>query len=877
VARFTTWLAALRERLSGRGREWRDTEEEIRDHLRRETESNLRAGLSAGEARRRAWLAFGALDAVHEEVREQRRWAWLEDLLSDVAYALRTLRAQPAFLLTSVAVLGLGIGVNASMFAVVDGVLLRDLPYGDAQRLVRIDLESPRYRGTLSVADVQAIAEQQRSFRWFAAARRGVMTLTGGMQPERVTAVSVTAGFFEMLEARPARGRTIEAAEDDPGAAPVVVISDGFARRRFGVAEAVGESIVLDGVAHTIVGVLPRGMVELAGIRSDVWPALRLSPPTRRGPFGLRGFALLEADVTMEQARADLAGISERIFPLWSAGYQDREAKYTPYNLRETIVGSVRPTLRLFTAATLLVLLIAVANVTSLAVVRVIGRRQELAVRAVLGAGGGRIARLLFSESLVIGLLAGVLGLGLAALGVRAYAALYPATPFIDQVALDGRTVWFAAAVALGTGFIVGLLSLLHGFSPERGQGLGSSGRRLTASRATQRFRGALVTAEFALALPLLAIAGLLLNSLLRLQRVDPGFDPEGVVTMQLSPPASRYTTPAGGRAFLDEVARRVREVPGVIAAGLTTSLPPDNFGDTNNFNLMDRPVPQGTSEPQAPWPLVTPEYFRALDEPLLEGRGFLPLDFDSTAVPVALVSLAWADRYYPGESAVGRRMVAGGCYDCPPTVVVGVVGNVKYAGLQGDGIGVYEPLFFRPGDMVNLVARVQGDPAAALSAITAVIHRLDPDLALDGVSTLEDRLYDSLARPRHWAQLLSAFSSAALVLAAVSVLGLMSYAVTQRRREIGVRLALGAKPAGVVSMLIAQGLRHAGSGIALGLVISLSAGRWLRSVLYDVAPGDVTTLALVCATLLIVALLASWSTGRRAASIRPSEAMASE
>lgn len=602
---------------------------------------------------------------------------------------------------------------------------------------------------------------------------------------------------------------------------------------------------------------------------------LQLETPTRRGPFYLVAIGRLRAGVSLAQARRDLASVSERIFPIWSAGFQDREARLTPYALGEIVVGDAARGLRLFGVAVGLVLLIAVANVANLVLARASGRRREMAVRAALGARRGRLGRLLLTESTVLGLLGGGVGVGVAALGIRGLAAVNPGLPRLATIGVDWRTVAFAALVALVSGALVGAYPLALGASRDLATPLRGSDRRTGAGTGAKRLQTALVVAEFALALPLLVTAGLLLRSVARLQQVDPGFDPAGLVALRVSLPSAGYPDAGAMQRFWDEARRRVAGVPGVDAVALTSMLPPQEDArlNLNNFDLLDRPVASGGRQPVSPWSTASPDLFTALGVPLLEGRLLTPRD-DSLASPVVVVSRSWARRFYPGESAVGKRMVAGGCVECPPTTVVGVVGDVKFQGLAGAGDAVYDPYPQAPQRSMYLVARTRLRPAALQRAVEARIRALDPDLPIGSAETLEERVRASVAAPRHWTLLLGAFAGAAVALAAVGIFGVMSYIVRQQAPEIGVRMALGAEPAAVLRWVVRRGLGRAAAGLGLGVLGSVLGVRLVRGFLFATSPADPVTWAAVAGGLLAVAALACLLPGRRAARIDPVRAM---
>ncbi len=856
------------------GRWSNELDEEIRFHLEQEEAARIRAGADAATARREARLAFGGVDRYKEETLDASGVRPLADLAADGRFALRALRRNPGFTLTAILVLALGIGAATAVYSVVDHVLIADLPYPDANRLVRVDQQnSPTNRWTLSVVDVQAIQAQQNTLAAFGAARWTAGALAGAGEPVQIAISRVTAGFFDALGVRAAAGRLIEPGDELSGVPPVVV-SSAFATERLGGAAALGRTITLEGVSHIVIGVLPPGVDELAGMRAPVWPLLRMETPTRRGPFGLRGIGRLKAGVSLEAAARDLAGVSERIFPLWQAGFKDRGARLTPYPLRDTIVGNAKHQLQLFAGAVVLVLLVAIANVATLLLVRASARGHELAVRASLGASLPRLARLLLTEGLVLTVLSAGVGLGVAVLGLKLVSLIAPNLPRAGEIALGGRGVLIALALGLISGGLVSLspvAALLGG----RLATMRAETRRSGGAPWSNVVRGGLVASEFALAVPLLLAAALLGNSLLRLQRVDPGYDVTSSIAVWLSLPEPRYPDSTEVERFWQHAVQRTLQTPGVIAAGLATSPPPDNQGDVNNFNLVSHPVPEGGAEPVSPWSNVTPGYFAALRIPLLEGRMFTDADTNG-APPVVLVSRSWAQHYFPSENVIGEQLIEGGCYECPRTTIVGVVGDVKYQGLAGDGDGIYAPLAQAGERTATLFVRTQGPPESFIKPVLEQLRGLDSELPLSGVTTA-GQLRQALADPTRWTAVLTSFAAVALLLSAMGIFGLMSYVVRRQRREIGVRMALGAEPLDVLRMVVSRGMRFVGVGTVVGLGLVAMEGRWLGSLLYGVTPHDPKTIVAVTGVLLLSALLACLLPGIRAARIRPSEAIAEE
>jgi predicted permease len=863
-------------------RRWnQDLDDEVRFHLEQDVAARIRAGADPAHARREARLAFGGVDRYKEATRDANGVRALEDTLADTRFALRALRRNPAFTATAVGVLALAIGAAAAVFTVVHAVLIAPLPYPHADRLVRVyQYFGTSFLGTISVVDHQAIRAQQQTMDAFGTARWGSATLTGVGPPEAIPVVRVTSGVFQALGTTPAAGRLIEPGDDPVSAPPVVVVSDAFATKYLGgKATAVGQTVTLDGKSHTVIGVLPPGVVEVAGMRSVAWPVLQMATPTRRGPFGYRGIGRLREGVTLDAAVRDLAGISERIFPIWESGFADKSARLRPYPLRDTIVGRSTGQLSLFAGAVVLVLLVAIANVATLVLVRAAARQHELSVRATLGASRPRLARLVVTESLVLTVAAGAAGFVVAAIGLKLVGVIAPELPRAREIALNGGTALVAAALAVISGLLVSLSPVAAVLGGTILTDSPTDTRRSGGSRRTGLVRGVLVASEFALAVPLLLAAALLANSFLRLQRVPLGYDVASNFAVRIGLPPQRYDDSVGVPAFWRRAIQTALETPGVEAAGLSTAAPPDNQGDVNNFNLVAHPVPPGGNEHVSPWAPATPGYFTALGIPLLDGRMFNAGDTVGDSLqppPVAIVSRSWAARYFPGEQAIGQQMIGGGCYECPRTIIVGIVGDVKYQGLNGDGDGVYVPLAQANPSEATLFVRTRGAPAGFIQPVLQALRRLDPDLPLTGVP-LRDQVRSALADPGRWTAILTAFAGVALALSALGIFGLMSYVVRRQRREIGVRMALGAEPRQVTGMIVARGMRFVLAGMVVGIGLAMLVGRWLGALLYGVTPRDPATTAVVALLLLAAALVACLLPGIRAARIRPMEAIVAE
>ncbi len=877
-----TWLTRLMRRLRalvGRDALDRELNDEMRLHIDMEAKDLMRTqGIDPNEARRRALAAFGGITQYTEAHRDARGVRWLDETIRDARYALRSLRRSPAFTASAAAVLALGIGSSTAIFSAVDAVLISRLPYPNDDRLVRVvQQNSPTNRFGVSNADYRGIVSMQRSFEHVGAATTGEVAIAVGFAPPRRSEItSATSSFFQTLGVGIAHGRGILPQDEVQGAPNVAMLSYRFATREFNdPAAAIGKTMTIDGVVYEIVGVLPRNVIDLGGARSDIWPALQLPTPQRRGPFIMRVVGLLNEGTSREAARKDLSRISNDLAHTWATTFADTSAKLTPYPLREMMIRNAGKTLRLFAGAVGLVLLIAVANVASLMLVRVTSRAREAALRTMLGASRARLARLLVTESIIVSALGAVLGIALAWVLLKGLMVLRSSIPRLAEASLDPRAFAFAAIVAAITGILIGLYPVISVFRRELRLSLGAGDREVGASRGTQALRGALVTAQFALALPLLAGAALLINSFVRLQNVDTGFDLRRVLYVRVSLPGASYGGPENTLPFWTRAIDRVKQIPGVEHAGVGTCIPPDACDDMNNFDMADQRVPQGTPQPVAPWSAASPELFEALGVKLLEGRFFTMAD-DGTSQRVVLVSREWVRKYSPDRPALGRQLLDGGCETCPNTIV-GIVGDVKYQGLAGDGAAVYRSAnqeFLRDA---YLFARTAGPPRAALAAVRSALHSLDPGLALDEAGTIDERVAVSVTPQRHWTQLLGGFAIASLILAAVGIFGMLSYLVASREREIGVRVALGARRSEVMGMIVRRGMSYAVPGALLGLIVALLARHRIESSLYDVSATDPLTLAVATTLLLGVAALACWIPAWRAAAADPVKAIRSD
>jgi predicted permease len=799
----------------------------------------------------------------------------MESVSRNLRYAVRTLRRNPGFAAVALLTLALGIGANSAIFTVVDAVLLRPLPYAAPEGLVRLsheDREEGIRDGSFSPPDFEDLAARSTAFErlaaYFYSPGQSGMNLRGSGEPLRLETAFVSREFFPALGVAAEAGRTLAPDENTPGSDRVVVISHRLWRSRFGEDRAiVGRRVSLDGEPFTVVGVMPPSF-EYPARQTDVWVPLSLigedDIPRQRGLRWLSVFGRLRDGATLESARTETDAILRQIaeaHPESNEGWTTAGLR----SLRDEVVGDVRPVLLVLLGAVGLVLLIACANLANLLLVRGTARSREIAIRGALGAERGHLVRQMMTESLVIAVLGGVLGLVLAVWGVDVLTALAgDALPRRDALAPNARVLAFTLAVSLLTGLVFGLLPALRSSRVAIGAVL-RGGRGDTDGRERQGVRSALVVAEVALAVVLLVGGGLMLRSLWKLVNVDPGFRSENVLALSVTlddglDPAVRFRR-------RDRIIDRISELPGVVAVGGSKTMPLHGGGEPVEFTLPERP---GTAfHPDAGTFLVTPGYFRALRIPLRRGRGFTDAD---TIRPVLIVSESMARRLWPGEDPVGRSL------QLTPAVgaeVVGVVADVRTEGLtKAPGAAAYLPSHFAPRSTVKLFVRTTRDPLSLAAAVRRAVWEVDPAQPISEMAALGRVVGETITRPRLFAMLLGLFSALALALALIGIYGVISYGVAQRTREIGIRIALGADRAAVLRDVVGRTARLTAAGLAAGIVGALALTRVLAAQLYGVGPTDVPTFVAVAVLLSIVALVAGYLPARRAAAVDPAIAL---
>ena len=808
----------------------------------------------------------------------------------DLRHGLRALRRAPAFTLVAVLTLALGIGANSAIFSVVNAVLLEPLPYRSPGQLALIWSRWTNFEKTwLSPAEYLDYQQQHQLFSDVAAwGENGDVTLTGEAGPESTAGVVATANFLHVLGMRPALGRAFSEAEDIPNGPPVVMLGYDLWQHRFGGdATIVGRSIVVDGTSQQVVGVLPanfRFPLEFQSLSTAqiVQPMQLDRSAPERGSHGIYGIGRLKPGVTPATVTTALHALTRR----WTReGLYPPDMHFTAFaeSLQQEVSGGARVALLVLAAAVGLLLLLTCVNVANLLLARADGRAREVAVRSALGAGTGDLLRLALTEGLLLGLSGGVLGLALAWAGVRLLIAHAPTSvPRLAELAVDGRVLLVTALLAIGTGLAFGIVPALRATRVDLANVLREGARGASGGVDRRRGRTLLIALEMALAVLLVIGAGLTVRSFRNLQRIPAGFDPDHVLTLRLTLPATRYDSAAPVTAFYEELGNRVRALPGVQAAGFVRQLPlASEIGDAG-VRIQGRPVPPGEQGRSGDWQVVTPGYFEAMHERLVRGRFFTAADAADGAL-VAAINETMAREYFPGEDPIGQRIAIGGDTTKWRTIV-GVIGDVHHNSLVTPvkrkwfvPLAQWGTLFGAPRRSMTLVVRSSANALALVSPIRRLVHDADPDVPLTHVRTLNDVVAAATREQRFTMSVMAGFAALALLLAAVGIYGVVSYAVGQRTREIGIRLALGASVPAVSAMVLRQGMLPAGTGVALGLAAALLLTRYLRALLYHVAPVDPLTFAAIPALLLLVAAAAVMIPAMRASRIDPVDALRAE
>ena len=877
-------------KLFSRRRLYSDLSTEMTAHLQEKTDALVASGMPRDEATRAARREFGNATLLEERSREVWQWPSLESFLADIRFAFRMLRKSPGFTAVAVLTLALGIGANTALFSIVNGVLLNPLPFPDPDGLVTVAASKPNFaRGSISYPNFLDWRRVNQCFSYFAVSRPTGYLLTGVGNAEELNAYLITSDFFPMLGVKPVLGRYFTPAEDQIGAGNAVAISTGLWKRKFGSApDIVGKGISLDGIGYIIVGVFP-GQLDLPMAPVDIYAPLgEFRTPALSSRFaglGIHGIARLKPGVTIGQARTDMQRVTNYMAQTYPAADKGTGATLDP--LKERMVGRVRGFLLLLLGAVGFVLLIACVNVANLLLARSTGRSREIAVRSALGAGTSRIIRQMLTESVLLAMLGGALGLALAAAGTRAALTGLPATlPRASEVGMDARVLWFSLLLSLLAGILFGLVPALRTARGNTYETLKEGGRGAVGSR--HRTQGALVAIQMAMALVLLAGAGLVIRSLAQLWNVDPGFNPDNILTFNLAlAPQMNTAPPAAIRVALRNFDEAVAAIPGVEAESLYWGALPMYAEDDNSFWVAGQPQPSSQSAMDGALNYtIGPDYLKVMRIPLLAGRFFTGQD-DEHSKPVVVVDEVLARKYFPNGDAVGKVIYQG----TPNNAfeIIGIVGHVKQWGLDTDAQNSLRSQFYFsvkqfPDSIISLmpsntgvVVRSSGNILGLMDSIRRASDQLNKDEVLSGVVTMHAIIQSSLAPRRFAMMLLGSFAALALLLAGIGLYGVTAYAVGQRTHEMGIRMALGAQKRDVFRLVIGQGLRLALVGVAIGAAAALILVRLLSSfsqLLYGVGGSDPLTLAAVAIVLLGVAFLACYIPARRAMRVDPMVAL---
>jgi putative ABC transport system permease protein len=805
-------------------------------------------------------------------------------VLQDIRYAVRKLSRTPGFTAIAAFTLALAIGATTAIFSVIDGVLLKPLPFRDPERVVRVTNMRGGNRMVSSVPDFIDIRTQSKSFASLAAIDAQEMNLTGGSEPERVQAARVGATFWSLLGVTPSIGRGFAPNEDSQSAGRTVVLSDGLWKRRFGAdRRIVGKTIALDGNRYTVIGVAPSRFSFPD--RPDLWVPLVFSSddvnPEGRGAHWMGIIGRLAPNVTVVQATSELVTITRRLEQQFPESNTGMSGAVIP--MQEYMVGDVRPALYVMLGAVAFVLLIACANVANLLLVRAASRESEMAVRTALGAGSWRIVRQLVIESVLLAVVGGVFGTLLALWGVDLLLAMAPdGLPRINEVSVNGSVLLFTAGVTALTGVLFGLFPALNTARANVSGMLKDGMRGSSGGVASRRARNTLVMAEMALAVVLLVGAGLLIRSFSKLLAVDPGFRSERVVTYTMAAPDSKYGEYAQRRVLVANLIERMKRVPGAQGAAIVTGMPLTNIMMRTSAHIVGTPPERPAERKVTDVAMATPGYFATMGIPLVSGRDFS--DRDGSGAPVvAIVNQEFVKRYFPNENPIGKRIELGWEQDTASTggnmtlggEIVGVVGNVKRRGLSQEIFPETYASYMQPTfPNFSVVVRSTADPSTVMAAIRAQVRELDPDLPLSELRQLKELVSASVSRPRFYTTILGVFASIALILAAVGIYGVISYAVSLRTRELGIRIALGATGRQVSRLVLRQGVGLAVGGVLVGGAGAFWLTRLLSKLLFGVSATDPLTFAGVAALLTAIAAVASFVPARRAAKVDPLLAM---
>ena len=870
----------------GRERRKRELNEEIAGHLQLAARDHEERGESRAGADAAARRELGNAGVIQDVTHDQWAWTWPENLLQDLRYGSRTLRKSPGFAAVAILTLALGIGVNTALFSVVNGVLLNPLPYPQPNQLVELWWDrTPGQHSSVPYLNFLDWQKESTALSAVGGYLQDNMILTGAGEPERVDGIRISANFFDLLGVKPSLGRSFRPEEDQVGAGPVALIGDGLWHRKFGSsADVLGKSITVDGTSYRIVGVVPE--------KSPIYTTADVFTPLgqfneepfrdRRASLGTVGIARMKPGVTLAQARTDMDSVARNLAAEYPEANKGTSIFVNP--LKEDIIGDIAPMLYMLLGAVGFVLLIACANVANLLLARAAARSREFAIRVALGATRRRIVRQLLTESMLLSAAGGALGLLFAAWATKAALAVIPETlPRTSEIGIDGRVLFFALVISILVGIVFGVAPALKTSQPDLQRSLKEGGRGSSGTRA--RTQNIFVAVEMALAVVLLAGAGLMVRSLVGLANVNPGFDPQHVTEFGVSPSAARVTTPGHIRETYRQITAQFEAVPGVAAVSPLVGALPLTGDSLVGFWITGQPKPSSAKDmTRAQWYAVAPDYLKAMGIPLQRGRFLSAEDAETTPFAV-VIDDGFARSYFPGENPIGKRLNIS-IIDVEGAEIVGVVGHVKHAGLGATGIldqrgQLYFAISQLPdrvlplvGRACTFVVRAAGTPQAVSDSLRAASQQFDSKQVLYEFQPMTKVVSDSIAAQRFTMILLGVFAALALVLSAVGIFGVISYVTGQRTQEIGIRVAMGAQRGDVLRLVLGHGMGVALLGVAIGMAAALGLTRLIASQLYGVSANDPLTFAGVAALLTCVALAACYIPARRAMRVDPMVAL---
>jgi len=817
----------------------------------------------------------------------------MENFLQDIRFGLRTLIKNPTYTVVAIIALALGTGANSAIFSVVNAVLLRPLPYGEPDRVAMVfanNLKLGDRKYGISVPDFQDYRDQNGVFEQMASFTYVDLILTSGDVPQHSQGTMVSANFFDTLGVKAEAGRLFSPDDGKPGAERVVVLSNGLWKRSFGGEQHIlNQTITLNGSSFTVIGVAPADFQspekgdELWIIMSfDGGDAVRIPPNAsaeglhNRALRFMKAVARLRPGVSIEKARDEMLSLAtqfEQQYPTTNIGIS-----LTIVPMAEEVVGDIKPALVRLLAAVGLVLLIACANVANLSLARAAARQKEIAIRLALGAGRLRLIRQLLTESILLGLIGGALGLALAFIGIKMLLAINPPNiPRLNEINIDGRVLGFTLVVSILTGIIFGLIPALQATKPDLNETLKSEGARgSTGGVQKQLVRSLLVISEVALTVILLIGAGLMIKSFLTLQKIQPGFNPDNVLTVQVNLPSSKYPTRPTMAAFYERVLKRIETLPGVEAVGASLVIPLMDRKTSTRFTIDGRPAATPDEQMVANFRPISHDYLRAMGIPLLNGRTFTEQDRDQSP-PVVIINDSIRRRFFPGQDPVGKRLTR--VSDKLSREIVGVVADAKETDLKDvdPGPTLYTPYQQTPYPFLGLAVRTSANPESMTNAVRSAVLEIDSALPIYDVKTMRQRVDESVSQPRLYATLIGVFAGVALALAAVGIYGVLNYSVSQRRQEIGIRMALGAQSGHILKMIVGQGMTMALIGLGIGVVLAYFLTRYLAGLLFGVGVNDLTIFIGIPLLLALVALMSSYFPARRATKVEPMIALRAE